>query len=71
MKDKKARKDFTCLTRQMSKKGVKLRTWCKSKGLSDTDCFIIYDMSAGKIKGIRGRAKELRQLLEKEGFKVA
>ncbi len=71
MQNKKVRKEFTYLTQQMNKKGIKLRTWCKAKGLKDTDYFIIQDMSLGKIKGVRGRAKELRELLEKDGFKVA
>lgn len=65
------RKKFTNLTEQMAKKGYKLRTWCKYKGLEDKDYYIVLDMSLGKLKGIRGRAKELREMLEKDGFKVA
>lgn len=65
------RKKNSKITEQMVKKGIKLRTWCKSKGLSNADYTILLNMSFGKTKGIRGRAKELREMLEKEGFKVA
>lgn len=71
MQNKKRRKDFTSLTQQMSKKGIKLRTWCKAKKLSNADYTILLNMSFGKTKGIRGRAKELREILEKDGFEVA
>lgn len=55
----------------MVKKGFKLRTWAKSKGLQEKDYFLLLDMSNGKNKGVRGRSKELREMLEKDGFKVA
>ncbi|HED4777373.1 TPA: hypothetical protein R4624_001601, partial [Campylobacter jejuni] len=55
----------------MSAKGVKLMTWAKAKGLNHKDMTILYDLSHGRIKGIRGRAKELKEMLEKDGFKVA
>lgn len=71
MQSKKIRKDFTCLTQQMNKKGFKLRTWAKAKGLKEKDYFLLLDMSNGKNKGARGSSKELRELLEKEGFEVA
>lgn len=58
------------LTQQMSKKGIKLRTWCKAMSLSDADYLIIKDISKGKIKGIRGKSKELKELLERNGFKI-
>ncbi len=50
------------------RKGMKLRTWAFSKGLSAADTTILYDISRNKIQGKWGRAKELRELLEKEGF---
>ncbi|WP_257942298.1 hypothetical protein UPTC5084_00932 [Campylobacter lari] len=59
------------LIKTMSAKGVKLMTWAKAKGLNHKDITILYDLSNGRIKGIRGRAKELRIMLEKDGFKVA
>ncbi|WP_300900505.1 hypothetical protein [uncultured Helicobacter sp.] len=59
------------LMQQMSKKGIKLRTWCKAMSLSDADYLIIKDISKGRIKGIRGKSKELRKLLEQSGFEVA
>ncbi|WP_238700743.1 hypothetical protein [Helicobacter apodemus] len=71
MKDKKMRKKSTCLTKQMVKKGFKLRTWAKAKGLSDSDYSVLCDLSKGITKGKWGRAKELKEMLEKEGFKVA
>ncbi|EAC1235636.1 hypothetical protein HMH39_001645 [Campylobacter jejuni] len=65
------RKSFTNLTEQMSKKGFKLRTWAKFKKLNESDYRLLLNMSYGKTKGIRGRAKELKEMLEKDGFKVA
>ncbi|EAH6869473.1 hypothetical protein EJ753_06950 [Campylobacter lari] len=65
------RKSFTSLTEQMIKKGFKLRTWAKFKKLNESDYRLLLNMSYGKTKGIRGRAKELRIMLEKDGFKVA
>ncbi|EAC1839770.1 hypothetical protein FLR49_09105 [Campylobacter jejuni] len=59
------------LIKTMSAKGVKLMTWAKAKGLNHKDMVILYDLSNGRIKGIRGRAKELKEMLEKDGFKVA
>lgn len=59
------------LMQQMSQKGIKLRTWCKAMCLNDADYFIIKDISKGRIKGIRGKSKKLRKLLEQSGFKVA
>ncbi|MCW1669865.1 hypothetical protein OLR68_02155 [Campylobacter jejuni] len=51
------RKSFTSLTEQMSKKGFKLRTWAKFKKLNESDYRLLLNMSYGKTKGIRGRAK--------------
>ncbi|TQR29180.1 hypothetical protein DMB92_08565 [Campylobacter sp. MIT 99-7217] len=65
------RKNHTSLTKQMSQKGFKLRTWARSKGLSEADYNLLLNMSFGQTKGVRGRAKELKELLEKEGFEVA
>lgn len=65
------RKKVSKITEQMIKKGFRLRTWAKAKGLSDSDYGVLCDLSKGITKGKWGRAKELRELLEKEGFKVA
>lgn len=65
------KKKISKITEQMAKKGFKLRTWAKSKGLQEKDYFLLLDMSNGKNKGVRGRSKELREMLEKDGFKVA
>ncbi|MDE5591792.1 hypothetical protein [Helicobacter ganmani] len=62
---------YGTLSQQMAKNGVKLRTWAKAKGLNEKDIGILNQISCGFIKGKRGRAKELKELLEKEGFKVA
>lgn len=59
------------LIKTMSAKGVKLRTWAKFKKLNESDYRLLLNMSYGKTKGIRGRAKELKEMLEKDGFKVA
>lgn len=48
--------------------GMKLRTWAFSMGLSKKDANILYQMNVGNMQGVRGRAKELKELLEKEGF---
>lgn len=71
MQNKKMRKSFTILTQQMAKRGFKMRTWARSRGLSDSDYGVLRDLSNGITKGKWGRARELRELLEKEGFKVA
>lgn len=55
----------------MARKGMKLKTWADSKGLNNTDYLILLDISKGKVKGKRGRAKELVELLKRDGFKVA
>lgn len=65
------RNNFTNLTEQMAQRGFKMRTWARAKGLSDSDYGVLRDLSNGITKGKWGRAKELRELLEKEGFKVA
>ena len=48
------------LTDQMEERGMKLRTWAKARGLSDTDFLLLY--------GKWGRGAELRKILEDEGF---
>ena len=65
------KKKISKITEQMVKKGFKLRTWAKSKGLQEKDYFLLLEMNKGKNKGVRGRSKELREMLEKDGFKVA
>ena len=49
-------------------KGMRLKTWAISKGLSKKDTDLLYRMSEGNTQGKWGRAKELRELLKKEGF---
>lgn len=65
------RKKFTHITKAMAKKGMKLKTWADSKGLDNADYLILLDISKGKVKGKRGRAKELVELLKRDGFKAA
>lgn len=50
-------------------KGMRLRTWARANGLSENDMALIYEISYGNTQGLRGRAKEIKELLEKEGFK--
>ncbi len=50
-------------------KGMKLRTWARVNGLSESDMWLLYQVSYGFTQGLRGRAKEIKELLEKEGFK--
>lgn len=49
-------------------KGMKLRTWAISKGLSEKDTSLLYKINDGDTQGKYGRAKELKELLIKEGF---
>lgn len=59
------------LAQFFASKGMKLRTWARVKKLSSKDILLIYQISYGSTQGLRGRAKELKELLEKEGFKNA
>ena len=65
------KKKISKITEQMVKKGFKMRTWARAKGLSDSDYGVLRDLSNGITKGKWGRAKELKEMLEKEGFEVA
>ena len=56
------------LTDQMEERGMKLRTWAKAKGLSDTDFLLLYQINSKLLYGKWGRGAELRKLLEVEGF---
>lgn len=49
-------------------KGMRLRTWARANGLSESDMWLLYQVSYGFTQGLRGRAKEIKELLEKEGF---
>ena len=61
----------TTLSQTMAKNGIKLRTWAKAKGLNEKDIGILNQISCGLIKGKWSRAKELKELLKKDGFEVA
>ncbi|WP_334088145.1 hypothetical protein [Helicobacter typhlonius] len=50
---------------------MKLRTWAKSKGLSEKDIGLLNQLSYGLIQGKRGRGKELKEMLESDGFGIA
>ena len=49
-------------------KGMRLKTWAISKGLSEKDTSLLYKVNDGNAQGKWGRAKELKELLIKEGF---
>lgn len=55
---------------QMLKRGMRLRAWAISKGLSEQDLTLLKFLSTGKTQGRYGRSKELRAMLEAEGFYV-
>ena len=55
---------------QMLKRGMRIRAWALSKSLSKQDIETLNSLSCGRIQGKRGRAKELRAMLEKEGFTI-
>lgn len=59
------------LSMKMAAKGMKLRTWAKSKGLSEKDISILNQLSKGLVQGKWGRSKELKAMLESDGFKIA
>ena len=56
---------------QMLKRGMRLGAWAISKGMQE-DLTLLKHLStgSGRIQGKRGRAKELRVMLEKEGFTI-
>ena len=56
------------LTEQMEERGMKLHTWAKAKGLSDTDFLLLYQMNSKLLYGKWGRGAKLRKILEDEGF---
>jgi hypothetical protein len=56
------------LVLMFERKGMKLRTWAFSMGLRNSDIPLLYELSSGKTQGKYGRAKELKELLIKEGF---
>lgn len=55
---------------QMAKKGMRIRAWTISKGLSKKDIDTLNSLSCGRIKSKRGKSKELRIMLEQEGFYI-
>ncbi|ANV98579.1 hypothetical protein BBW65_07120 [Helicobacter enhydrae] len=58
------------LAEQMRDKGIVLSVWAKAKGMSQKDIRLLWQISQGKVKGTRGRAKEIANELEKDGIKV-
>lgn len=59
------------LAKNMAQRGMKLNTWGKAKGLSSRDLELLQQISRGLVKGKWGRSKELKEMLEKDGFQVA
>ncbi|WP_104696435.1 hypothetical protein [Helicobacter trogontum] len=55
---------------QMAKRGMRIRAWALSKGLNKQDIELLNSLSCARIKGKRGRAKELRDMLEHDGFYI-
>lgn len=58
------------LAEKMKAKGMVLSVWAKSKGMSKKDIALLWQISKGEAKGSRGRSKELKEELEKDGIKV-
>lgn len=54
---------------QMLKRGMRLRAWAISKG-AEKDLTLLKYLSTGRIQGKKGRTKELRSMLEAEGFYI-
>lgn len=61
-------KKQTSVAKALEKKGMKIATWAKSKKLSQKDIYLIRNIARDQILGKRGRAKELKELLVKEGL---
>ena len=59
------------LAQFFASRGMRLRTWARAKKLNSKDMQLLYKVSYGAAQGLRGRAKELKGLLEKEGFRRA
>lgn len=53
---------------QMAKRGMRIRAWALSKGLGKRDIDMLNSISCGRVEGKWGRAKELRDMLERDGF---
>ena len=60
---------YESVAAQMLKRGMRLGAWAISKGMQE-DLTLLKHLSTGRIQGKRGRAKELRVMLEKEGFTI-
>ena len=58
------------LAKNMAENGIKLNTWGKAKGLNIRDLALLQQISRGLVKGKWDRSKELREMLEKDGFEV-
>ncbi|ANV98309.1 hypothetical protein BBW65_05625 [Helicobacter enhydrae] len=58
------------LAQKMRDKGIVLSVWAQAKGMSQKDIRLLWQISQGLVKGARGRAKELKEALEKDGIKV-
>ncbi|WP_300224117.1 hypothetical protein [uncultured Helicobacter sp.] len=58
------------LAQKMREKGMVLSVWAQAKGMSQKDIKLLWQISKGETKGTRGRAKELKEELEKDGIKV-
>lgn len=58
------------LAQEMRSRGIVLSVWAEAKGMSKKDKNILWQISQGLIKGAWGRAKELKEELEKDGIKV-
>lgn len=58
------------LAQSLRAKGVVLSVWAESKGMNQKDKRLLWQISQGLVKGAWGRAKELKEALEKDGIKV-
>ncbi|WP_305862483.1 hypothetical protein [Helicobacter cholecystus] len=58
------------LAQSLRAKGMVLSVWAESKGMNQKDKRLLWQISQGLIKGAWGRAKELKEALEKDGIKV-
>ena len=49
---------------------MRIRAWALSKGMGQRDIDLLNSLSCGRSKGTKGRCKELREMLELEGFYI-
>lgn len=53
---------------QMRARGFAVKFWGEARGFGQKDYFLLAQLANGKSKGVWGRSREIRKMLEAEGF---